>query len=73
MTPKEVIKFVKDARERADANARKWHSNPKVKDAARRDYMSTVMKIRNQEWQISHGIRIHQVQGLGTPLDQSQE
>jgi hypothetical protein len=41
MTPKEARQFVAEARQRADERARKWHSNPKVKAAAKADYLAT--------------------------------
>ncbi|MBJ7545046.1 hypothetical protein [Rhodomicrobium udaipurense] len=49
MTREKQIEFLAKARERAELRAREWHADPKVKSAAKADYMATLDMLRQAE------------------------
>lgn len=55
MTREEQIEFLAKAKERAETRAREWHANPKVKAAAKADYLATMSMLRDAQKQKGSG------------------
>jgi hypothetical protein len=55
MTREQQIEFLAKAKERAEARAREWHANPKVKAAAKADYIATLDMICEAEKRKANG------------------